>query len=171
MKKFLFEELEKHRRPSIEGQAFLNELESTIDQDLWKSAGGIWSQESIVKFQQIAMLKLSLFLKADSREAYKEAWLEVVRDFHRDFWGEKRLAKKEKGPLTEEKKIFWELFSFIWIMLQATLVTKTAVFYFGIKSTEDESSEGKIYVLLAILFSFISLFWFAYRKTRKSDQK
>jgi hypothetical protein len=168
MKSSLSKELEEYRVPSKEGQDFLGELESTLDQDLWKSAGGHWSEESIQKFRQLSMMKLNFFLKGNSRESYKEAWQEVVRDFHSDFWGERRLAKKEKKPVTEEKKIFWELFSYIWMMLQATLVTKTAVFYFGIKSASEDSSEGKIYVVLAILFSFVSLLWFAYRKSKKS---
>jgi len=149
---------------------FLMALENTIAQDLWKSAGGHWSSASIEIFRAKAMEELALRVSGDDRESYEKAWAEVVRDFHREQWGEKRLLKKEKKAPTEEDRTFWELFSYIWILLQATFITKTAVFYFGIKSAQEDDSEGKIYVLLAILFSFISLGWFAYRKSRHKNK-
>lgn len=157
---------ESHLSPSAAGAEFLNELERNISQDLWKSAGGTWSESSENIFRHMAMEKLAKSVHGTSREDYQKAWNETVRDFHQNYWGEKRLLKKEKKPKTEEQKIFWELFSYIWMMLQATLVVKTAVFYFGIKSANEDSSEGKIYVTLAILFSFVSLFFFAYRKSK-----
>lgn len=146
----------------------MSQLEASCAQDLWQSAGGNWSSESIEVFRKLAMEKLAAYLKGDSRSDYEEAWKEVVRDFHRNYWGEVRLKKKEKKPESQEKQIFWELFSYIWVMIQATLVTKTAVFYFGLKSAQEDSIEGKVYVTLAILFSFVSLIWFAYRKSRNS---
>ncbi len=160
----------KFHSVSKEGEVFLTQLEGTCAQDLWLSAGGHWSSESIQTFRRIAMEKLAEALKGDGAEDYQSAWIEVVRSFHASFWGQQRLPKKEKAPISEEKKIFWELFSYIWIMLQATLITKTAVFYFGIKSAQEDTSEGKIYVGLAILFSFISLIWFAIRKSKKTKQ-
>lgn len=117
------------------------------------------------------MKKLAAQVRGESRQDFLSAWSDVVRDFHRNYWNERRLLKKEVKPKTEEQKIFWELFSYIWMLLQAALVTKTAVFYFGIRSTEDDSMEGKIYVILAILVSFGSLFFFAYRKSKKQDAK
>ncbi|KYG65932.1 hypothetical protein AZI86_02350 [Bdellovibrio bacteriovorus] len=159
---------ESHTPASPEGGEFLKELERSISQDLWKSAGGPWSESSENIFRQRAMEKLAKAVHGTTREDYQKAWNEVVRDFHQNYWGEKRLLKKEKKPKTEEQKIFWELFSYIWMMLQATLVVKTAVFYFGIKSANEDSTEGKIYVTLAILFSFVSLFFFAYRKSKKN---
>lgn len=165
------DEFQKHRQLSQEGADFLVRLEATLAQDLWRSAGGHWSAASIEKIRSEAMIKLASSLKGESLADYQEAWAEVVRDFHRNYWGEVRLLKKEKKPETEEKRIFWELFSYIWILLQATLVTKTAIFYFGVKSAQEDTSEGKIYVLLAILFSFISLAWFAYRKSKAKAER
>lgn len=158
----------KFRSASKDGEEFLTRLESTCAQDLWISAGGHWSSESIQTFRSIAMEQIAEALKGETAEEYQSAWVEVVRSFHVNYWGQQRLQKKEKAPATEEKKIFWELFSYIWIMLQATLITKTAVFYFGIKSAQEDTSEGKIYVALAILFSFVSLIWFAIRKSKTS---
>lgn len=162
---------ESHRSASAEGAEFLKELEESIAQDLWKSAGGAWSSSSENIFRDLAMKKLAAQVRGESRQDFLSAWSDVVRDFHRNYWNERRLLKKEVKPKTEEQKIFWELFSYIWMLLQAALVTKTAVFYFGIRSTEDDSMEGKIYVILAILVSFGSLFFFAYRKSKKQDAK
>lgn len=159
---------ESHKPISPEGTEFLRGLESSIAADLWQSAGGTWSSTSEGRFRELAMGKLANYVQGLKTEDYVRAWREVVRDFHKTYWGEKRLLKKERKPKTEEQKIFWELFSYIWIMLQATLVVKTAVFYFGIKSAEEDTAEGKIYVTLAILFSFVSLFVFAYRKSKKN---
>lgn len=163
----LIESYKSHHTLSTAGESFLHKLEDSIAQDLWLSAGGYWSASSIETFRAKAMQKLAEEVQKDTREAYESAWIHVIRDFHTNYWGERRLSKKEKKPETEEKKIFWELFSYIWILLQATLVTKTAIFYFGIKSAQEDSDSDKIYVILAILFSFGSLGWFAYRKSKK----
>lgn len=172
MAQTLIEEFKKLHPVTSVAQGFLSQLEGTIAQDLWKSAGGFWSESSIEKFRALAMQKLAALLKEDTFESYQAAWVEVVRDFHQNCWGESRLPKKEKKAQTEESRVFWELFSYIWVLLQAVFITKTAVFYFGIKSAQEEdSAEGKIYVLLAILFSFVSLIWFAYRKSKKHEHK
>ncbi|KYG62007.1 hypothetical protein [Bdellovibrio bacteriovorus] len=163
----LKEEFKLHKDLSVEGADFLADLEKSIAQDLWQSAGGHWSRDSIQKFREIAMQKLASEVHGPSREEFQKAWISIIREFHQNQWGEQRLLKKEKKIETKEDKIFWELFSYIWILLQATLVTKTAVFYFGIKSAEDDTAEGRIYLFLAIAFSVISLSVFAYRKSRK----
>lgn len=168
MKSSLLYDFSKYRTPSNDGVLFLSSLESSCAQDLWESVGGHWSSNSIQRFRQLSMEKLAKTLDGESQQNYEKAWIEVVRDFHQNCWGEVRLPKKEKPPETEEKRIFWELFSYIWMMIQATLVTKTAIFYFGLKSAQEDSDEGKIYVILAILFSFVSLIWFAYRKSKKT---
>ena len=167
----LLEDFKSKKNPSNDGKEFLNQLDKSIAEDLWKSAGGYWSEASIAKFRATAIDMLAKSLTGEARQDYQNAWGLVVRDFHKNFWGEQRLEKKPKKEKTEEQKIFWELFSYIWMLLQAALVTKTAVFYFGIKSAEEDTTEGKIYVVLAILFSFASLMFFAYRKSKKNKDK
>lgn len=166
MSKTLSAEFKKYHSLSPESESFLSQLDANIAEDLWKSAGGNWSRESIEKFRDVAMEKLAGLVQTESQQDFQKAWIEVVRDFHKDCWGEKRLPKKEKKVQTENDKIFWELFSYIWALLQTVFITKTAVFYFGIKSAQEDTTEGKIYVFLAILFSFVSLAWFAIRKSR-----
>ncbi|HEY1078903.1 MAG TPA: hypothetical protein VGE46_02365 [Bdellovibrio sp.] len=164
----LLDEYQKNESPSAEVQVFLKSLETQIAEDLWKSAGGFWSEASIQKFRETAMLKFAAKMHNPPGRPVQELWIEVVRDFHGDYWGEVRLEKKEKNPQTEDQKIFWELFSYIWVLIQAALIMKTVVFYFGIKSAQEEGvAEGKWYVFLAIAFSFLSLSFFAFRKYRK----
>ena len=107
----------KQAEPTKDTQLFLENLEINIGNDLWKSAGGIWSDSSVQKFRETAVLKLfhgQTTLRLDPQEA----WIQIIRDFHSDqpkpFWGETRLTKKEKKPQSEEQKIFWELFTYIW---------------------------------------------------------
>lgn len=169
--KSLKEEFSQHHSLSSEGNLFLEDLEKTIADDLWKSAGGNWSGASVESFRYLAMEKLAAQLQGDDLAAFQKAWLEVVRDFHRNNWGEQRLVKSEKKPKTEEDRIFWELFFYIWVLLQTTFITKTVIFYFGITSAQEDSSEGKIYVVLAILFTFLSLTSFAFRKSRNKGEK
>lgn len=166
----LKEEFKKYEALSAEGEIFLDNLETNIASDLWASTGAHWSQASIEKFREIAMQKLALFLK-ESNNDWQTAWLKVVRDFHGSYWGEQRLQKKEKLPRSEESKTFWELFSYFWVLIQASLITKTIIMYFGLRNTEEEAAEGKIYVILAMLFTFGSLMFFAIRKTRGKQDK
>lgn len=171
MSNSLAAEFQSHQQLSPEGQEFLKHLEKTIAQDLWESAGGHWSSQSIEFFRKTAMTKLSESVSETEGQSFLEAWQSVVRDFHASqCWGEKRLLKKEIKPKTEDQKIFWELFSYIWILIQAMLITKTAVFYLGIKAAEEGTSEGQIYVTLALIFSVVSLSWFGYRKYRKNSK-
>ncbi|XGC80124.1 hypothetical protein ACES2L_12405 [Bdellovibrio bacteriovorus] len=171
MSNSLAAEFQSHQQLSTEGQEFLKHLEKSIAQDLWQSAGGHWSSESIEFFRKTAMAKLSEFVRQDEEQSFPKAWESVVRDFHgNQCWGETRLLKKEIKPKTEEQKTFWELFSYIWILVQAMLITKTAVFYLGIKAAEEGTSEGQIYVTLALVFSVLSLSWFGYRKYHKKPK-
>ena len=158
---------------------FLQRLEDSITDDLWKSVGGHWSEASISAFRQQAMAKLVAFYNMETQGEILTLWVKVVRDFHREaeaaasgstarpVWGELRLAKKEKKPFTEEQKNSRRLFMYIWAMMQTAIVTKTAIFYFGLKSAEEGTTEGKIYVSLAIATTVVSLSFFAIRNYRE----
>lgn len=164
----LKEEFIKYHQLSKEGGVFIDELESTIDHDLWRSAGGNWSVASVEIFKKMAMQKLAENLKGDSLHDYQSAWIEVIRNFHQDYWQQKSIPKAEKKPQTEEQKTFWELFSYLWILFQTTFITKTVIFYFGITSAQEDNDEGIVYAVLAFVFTLVSLTVFAIRKTRKA---
>ncbi len=100
----LKEEFKRHHDLSAEGEAFLMNLEKNISQDLWQSAGGHWSSESMERFRSIAIEKLVKHLRGFTFVDFQEAWVEVVRDFHdNQAWGEIRLTKKRKSQ--KQKKI------------------------------------------------------------------
>ena len=150
--------------PSSQEIDFLQSLEGSIAEDLWKSAGGYWDDEQLARMRERAMEMLA---QKQPGQQIDEAWITVVRSFHQDKFGQVPLAKKPVKALTQEQKNSRELFFYLWVLLQATLVTKTIVFYFGIKSAKEGTVEGKLWVILAILFSIGSLTFFAYRNYRK----
>lgn len=164
----LIDLFQDYRKVFSEEEAFLESLEKGIGEDLWKSAGGHWSSASIEVFKKKSMELLNNEIES-KKISMQEAWPLVVRDFHQAHWGESRLAKKEVKPQTQEQKIFWELFAYIWALLQAALVTKTAIFYFGIKSAAEDSASGRVWVVVAIAYSFLSLMWFARRHSKKKN--
>lgn len=168
--KKLLDLFQEYRKVSSEEEAFLESLEKGIAEDLWKSAGGHWSSVSIENFKKKALDLLNSGM-INKNITMSEAWPLVVRDFHQSHWGEARLAKKEVKPQTQEQKIFWELFAYIWALIQASLITKTAVFYFGINSAAQDSASGRIWVGVAIAYSFLSLMWFARRHSKKKSEE
>lgn len=166
----LIDLFQDYRKVSSEEGAFLESLEKGIGEDLWKSAGGHWSSASIEIFKKKSMELLNNEIES-KKISMPEAWPLVVRDFHQAHWGESRLSKKEVKPQTQEQKIFWELFAYIWALIQASLITKTAVFYFGINSAAQDSESGRIWVVVAIAYSFLSLMWFARRHSKKKSEE
>lgn len=146
---------------------FLSELEKTIADDLWKSAGGHWSKDSILFFREEAMRQLVNEFSNGNVEILN-AWQNVVRSFHakqksKYYWGQQALLVKEKVPLSSDQKNSRKLFMYIWAMMQTAIVTKTAIMYFGLKSAEEQTTEGKIYVSLAIASTVVSLTYFAFK--------
>ena len=162
------------QRPTITSteQIFLQARENNISQDLWQSAGGFWSQSSILKFRSIAMQKLAVLLPSDpTPQDMEKQWAKVVRDFHQTQWGEQPLPKKEKLPLTPEQKTSRELLSYIIVLVQTTFITKTIILYFGINKDDSSDSNMALWLALAIGFSFLSLTFFAFRKYFRNDDK
>ncbi len=150
--------------------AFIESLESTIADDLWKSAGGHWSLASQQFFREKSLRHLALASDAqETAESLNLKWTEIVRDFHQNYWGEKRLPKAEKKVLTDEQKISRELFSYILLLLQTTLVTKTLVLYFGLHSSDSTESSLTFWLILTACFSLSSMSYFIYRQHRKGS--
>lgn len=101
----------------------------------------------------------------------RELWHEIVVDFHRSrFWGRTPTpgrAPKEKKPISEERKRWRLLFPYIWAFLQATIVMKLVIYYFGINSADDPSVFNYVGLGVGIFLSFASLIFFAWRHHRK----
>lgn len=69
-----------------------------------------------------------------STKSESEAWVDVIRDFHRNkFWGFVPDYKRPKEKL-EEKNLGTR---FIWYSFRSFLITKVCVLYFGARYSAD----------------------------------
>lgn len=94
----------------------------------------------------------------------QEAWTAVVRNFiEEQNWGFTTSNKKPVKKQTEEQKIFWQLFKYVWAFFQSMVILKIAVYYFGLESAEHPDQVSVIWVILFFLISAGSLALFAYR--------
>lgn len=92
------------------------------------------------------------------------AWNNVIQSFQKNYWS----YPIHTEPQSEVRiNIGRELFAYIWAMVQALMIMKVVIFYLGLKSAADAGPWDKFWVFAAISFSFGSLFFFAWRKTRK----
>lgn len=99
-------------------------------------------------------------------------WLQIVTDFHRGKnWGHQaNLKAKPTGPLTQEQKVRRELFPYVWALVQAVVIMKAAVYYFGMQSSNEPSLQNDVLFAIALTISFGSLFVFAWRKSHHEDK-
>jgi len=125
--------------------------------------------EAARRFRQLVMNEMNSTL-TDAR--LSELWRSIVTDFHRNAnWGHKpELKSKPRSPLTHEQKISNELFPYVWALVQAVVVMKAAVYYFGMQSSNEPSFQNDIFFALALIISFGSLFIFAWRKSEPTDK-
>jgi|GEM_PF-5164449 hypothetical protein len=95
------------------------------------------------------------------------AWASMAENFRDNaYWGFPTQVEKPQAPRTNTVK---ELAVYVWTMIQAFLIMKTVIFYYGLKSSsEDETKTGtnSLLFMLAVSFSFSSLLYFAWRKNR-----
>ncbi|MBX2989361.1 MAG: hypothetical protein KF802_15845 [Bdellovibrionaceae bacterium] len=109
---------------------------------------------------------------APSTDEAREAWTGVVRDFlsnrHWGFTPEKGAApKRPKKELSPQAK---ELIPYLWVFVQAAIIMKLVVYYFGLKAADDPTVENKLVLLAVVAFSFGSLIHFAWRMHRKEQR-
>lgn len=104
-------------------------------------------------------------------------WHQLVVDFHRGApWSFESVATNstESVPASShsaslQKSPVRELARYILVFVQAGLVMKAIVLYFGLKSGSEEGSEKTIFLILALLFSFCSLIYFAWKQQKKNE--
>ncbi|MGZ3803993.1 MAG: hypothetical protein ACXVB4_07285 [Pseudobdellovibrionaceae bacterium] len=159
---------------NAEAQAFIEALSKQQKQDFASIGGGYFSSESqeFIAKEAASILAKSISemkLSEIGRETLQVEWQKIVTDFYQhQYWGQVPQLKKPAKVLTEEQKRTRELASYIWAAFQAWIVMKLVIFYFGLEAA-DEPQETHWWLYLAILFSFGSLIFFAWRKIRKGD--
>ena len=100
----------------------------------------------------------------------EEAWPMVIRDFlQNNYWGFQKKAKKPEKKKTEEQRIFWKFFKYIWAFVQSTFIIKTAVYFFGVESAWRPNEISIWWMWLFFAISTASLFYFAYRNRHDKD--
>lgn len=151
----------------------MDELKPTLQNFNWKADlfGGLPyffedSTQDLIreKAQQLYQDKLQI------RNDPTEAWAQVVASFHREnHWGFSATTIKPKKVDSEDTKNAKEAFSYLWTAVQATLILKVVIYFFGLRLAQDNTPENWAYFLGSLSFSWGSLFFFAWRKHRKKD--
>lgn len=99
----------------------------------------------------------------------KAGWDKVRQSFKNSkYWG---FTTHTEEQSSKRVNVGRELFAYIWTMIQALLIMKVVIFYFGLKSAAESEPMDMVWLVLAISFSFGSLFFFAWRKSRKKKRK
>lgn len=112
-----------------------------------------------------------LFLeKLKTAKSPDSAWSQVVASFHREnHWGFPVTTAKPKKVDSEDTKNAKEAFSYLWTAVQATLILKVVIYFFGLRLAQDNTPENWAWFLGSLSFSWGSLFFFAWRKHRKKE--
>lgn len=117
-------------------------------------------------------------------EELRYIWAQVIEKFQKNYWGFKKNTEKPSSyrepaslnltlkpqseiPKKPSKKISYkDSFFYIWSVLQALIITKALILVFGNQLAKDDSTENRILFGLVILFSFGSLFYFAWKRRK-----
>ncbi|WP_413578286.1 hypothetical protein ACLVWU_07065 [Bdellovibrio sp. HCB290] len=157
---------------STESQQALIEAQKNFRDDFVTSRGFFTEQDEkalrTMAFEKLDQVLLKSGSTSVTAQQLRETWNSVVADFHRNnYWGFKPTFEKRPKVQTEEKRIFKEMFPYIWVIIQSSIILKTAVYYFGIRSSNEPTTENRIYLILALATSAGTLIFFAWRKSRK----
>lgn len=151
----------------------LTESLKNFKQD-FSTSRGFFTEFDEKSLRQIALDKLDEELAKmpsaqKSADDVRKAWNAVVTDFHRNnYWNFEPTFEKRPKVLTQDQKTFREMFPYVWAVIQSGIVLKTAVYYFGIRSSTDPSTENHIFLYLALATSAGTLIFFAWRNFHKN---
>lgn len=156
-----------------EAEKALTEAQTNFKYD-FQTSRGFFTEEDEKTLREMALQKLDEELvklgpKHVTAAELRQSWNSVVSDFHRNrYWNFHPTFEKRPQVMTEEKRIFWEMFPYVWAVIQSAIVLKTAVYYFGIRSSNDPTAENHLGLYLALATSAGTLIYFAWSKSRKS---
>ncbi len=156
-------------------QIFAGELFKNYLLDLTPVPGFSFSEKQILFLTQKAVDEFAQQLRVQKKsgfeKSYAAAWKVVVEDFHRSHcWGLEAGIKKTLTPKKSPEKKKESVIPYIWTAIQALLVMKVVILYFGLQTEDVAHPNNKFYVFGAILFSMLSLFYFAWKNHRKNSE-
>lgn len=142
----------------------LKKLSKTYWIDLTGHLTGYFSLENRLA---ITLKAIKLVNENLSHSPLEEAWQHVVRNFHQqNHWGFQTTSVKPVYEKTEDQKIFWKLFKYVWAFFQSMIILKIAVYYFGLESANNPDETNVIWVWIFFSLSVSSLVFFAYRNRK-----
>ncbi|UYL08506.1 hypothetical protein B9G69_015795 [Bdellovibrio sp. SKB1291214] len=151
----------------------LAESQKNFKQD-FSTSRGFFTEADEISLREMALAKLDEELAktpspCKSADDVRKSWNAVVTDFHRNnYWNFQPTAEKRPRVLTQDQKTFREMFPYVWAVIQSGIVLKTAVYYFGIRSSSDPSTENHIFLYLALATSAGTLIFFAWKNFHKN---
>jgi hypothetical protein len=127
-------------------------------------AGNVSGQFSPEDWDQI--LNRAVEQLSRSTKGPQEAWVDVIRDFHRQrYWGFIPNYKKPK-PTVDEQNLGKR---FIWYSARSFLITKVAVLYFGARYCAGYDPINGWLFFGAMIFMVSNYGYFIYRYHKKRD--
>ncbi len=136
--------------------------------DLTTNLQGYFDHDLRLQITQVAATKLLQAVKDQGRPLQSFHWQRVVENYHRNgYWG----LRPSKTQLPEKPAADTparEMFRYIWVFLQAGILMKAVVLYFGLGAAADDKSSSSLFLYFALAFSFGSLIFFAWRLHKKS---
>jgi hypothetical protein len=143
-------------------------------------------------FEQICQKSIDVFFEAIKNkniehldgEDLRYIWSEIINDYQKNYWGFKKLLNKpsdykaptslnlhmkssQEIPKKPAIKIdYKDSFFYIWSVLQAMIITKALILVFGNQLAKDDSMKNRVLFGLVIVFSFGSLFYFAWKRRK-----
>ncbi len=142
-------------------------------------------------FENISRKAASLFLselisigpEALSSEDIHHIWGKVQQDFMKNYWGFKKnqacpqdyrepfvytFEEIQNLPQKPIPKVnYTDAFFYIWSVIQSLVITKCLILIFGNELAKDDTLQNRFIFGLVILFSFGSLFLFAWIRRKK----
>lgn len=142
--------------------------------DLSPPAGLHYSVETQDQLTAEAARRLALAVSQslNSEKSVNELWQDIATDFHRNNrWNfQAGLKTRPQRPPTQEQKVFRELLPYVWSLVQSVVIMKAAVYYFGMQSSNEPSTQNNVLFAITLTISFGSLFIFAWRKSRNENK-
>lgn len=153
-------------------QSLLNSIAKNHLLDLTTNMTGYFDEELRRQVTIKAAEKLSEALQLNENSLTTQLWQQIVIAYHRNGqWGIQRL-KTPPPPIPIKETPAREMFKYIWVFIQAGILMKAVVLYFGLHAaSEDPSSNSSLFLYFALAFSFGSMALFAWRLHRKETKK
>lgn len=145
----------------------MNELPPIMANAKIDLAGNIHGQFSPEDWEKI--LSRARDRLAASSKTESQAWIEVIRDFHRNkYWGFVPNYKKPKEKI-DDKNLGTK---FIWFSFRSFLITKVVILYAGARYTIDDSNPIWKYLFFgafAFMLTAYGTFLYRYAGRKETD--